>query len=66
MHWNDLEEIAEALEENYQDEDIEDLRLVDLYDLIVTLNEFDDDPEKSNDRVLEVILDMWIEIRRHG
>lgn len=64
MHWNDLEEIAEALEENYPDEDVEDLRLVDLHDLIIALNEFDDNPEKSNDRILETILDMWIELRR--
>ncbi|MES2215252.1 MAG: Fe-S cluster assembly protein IscX [Pseudomonadota bacterium] len=64
MHWNDLEDIAEALEENYPDEDIEDLRLVDLHDLVITLHEFNDDPEKSQDRVLEAILDIWTELRK--
>jgi FeS assembly protein IscX len=63
MRWNDIEDIVEALEEAYPDEEIEDLRFEDLHDLIVTLHEFEDDPEKATDRILEAIQDGWIELR---
>ncbi len=63
MRWTDIEDIAEALEEYYPDEEIERLRLADLHDLITTLNEFEDDPERYNDRALEVLREAWLEVR---
>ena len=64
MRWNDVESIVEALEETYPDEEIDDLRFEEVHDLVITLNDFDDDPEQSNDRALEVILDTWLEYRK--
>lgn len=64
MRWNDLEQIVESLEESYSDEEIDDLRFEDLHDMIITLNDFDDDLEQSDDRILEAILDMWIDYRQ--
>lgn len=63
MRWNDIEEIARSLEENYQDEKIEDIRLTDLYELVINLNEFDDDVEDYTDRNLNAILEAWLELR---
>jgi FeS assembly protein IscX len=62
MRWNDIEDIAEALEGYYPDEEIEAIRLADLHDLIITLNEFDDALD-SNDRILEAIREAWLELR---
>jgi FeS assembly protein IscX len=62
MRWNDIEDIAEALEEHYPDEEIEMIRLADLHDLIITLNDFDDSLD-SNDRVLEAVREAWLELR---
>lgn len=61
MRWNELEKIVIALEETYPDEDIEDLRFEDLHDMIITLNEFDGDTERYDERILEAVLDMWID-----
>jgi len=63
MRWTDIEDIVDALEEHYHDEEVETIRLADLHDLVITLNEFEDDPEKSNDRVLEALRDAWLELR---
>lgn len=61
MRWNELEKIVKTLEESYPDEDIEDLRFEDLHDMIITLNTFEDDTERYDDRILEAVLDMWID-----
>ena len=64
MRWNELEKIVEALEDVYPDEDVQDLRFEDLHDMIITLNDFDDDPEKSDEWILEAVLDLWIDQRK--
>lgn len=63
MHWNDVDEIAMDLEENYPDEDISELLLKDLEDLIKSLSEFDDHEIETNKEVLKEILEAWEEIR---
>lgn len=63
MRWNEIEDIAEALEEHYPDEEVEDIRPQDLHDLIITLNEFDDDTAKPSDRILEAVREAWLEMR---
>ncbi len=65
MRWNDIEEIVRSLEENYQDEKIEDIRLADLYELVINLNEFDDDVDNYTDRTLNAILEAWLELRSY-
>lgn len=59
MHWNDVEEIAIHLEENYPDEDISELTLQDLEDLVKSLSEFDDHEVETNREVLKEILEAW-------
>jgi FeS assembly protein IscX len=63
MLWKDIEEIAHSLEENYHDAKIENLKLSDLHELIISLNEFDDDIDDYPDRNLNAILEAWLELR---
>jgi len=63
MRWNDAEELAKALEENYPDEDLEYLSLNDVEDLILELSDFEDDPEDVTDRALQLAKEEWTHIR---
>ncbi len=65
MHWRDIDEIAEKLEENYFDEEIPEHRLLYLKEMVLSLNEFEDhEIEVSNDN-LNQIIECWLEIRQN-
>jgi FeS assembly protein IscX len=66
MRWTDVEEIAEILEETYPEEDVENIRFTKLHKYVVNLLDFDDDPGRSNERVLEAIQGKWIELRQEN
>lgn len=66
MHWNDVEEIAESLEENYSDEDVEGLKLSEVEDLVRSLSDFEDHHREVNREILKEILEAWIELRREA
>ena len=61
MKWNDSLEIAIALEETHPEVDPQWVRFTDLHRWITELAEFDDDPNKSNERILEAIQMAWID-----
>ena len=63
MKWTDIYQIAEELEDNYPDEDNINLRFTDLHKWILALDDFDDDPNASNEKILEAIQAAWIEER---
>ncbi len=63
LKWIDHREIAILLEENYPDKDNVNLRFTDLHKWVVTLSEFQDDPNSSNEKILEAIQMSWIEER---
>ncbi len=63
MKWQDTQEIAIALEEKHPDKDNINLRYTDFHKWIIELDEFDDDPNKSNEKILEAIQTAWIEER---
>ena len=63
MKWQDTLDIAIALEEKYPHKDNINLRYTDFHRWIVELDEFDDDPQKSNEKILEAIQTAWIEER---
>jgi len=63
MKWLDIEDIAEALEEKNPDFDILSVRFTVLKKMVTELDEFDDDSEKCNEKILEAIQGCWIEIR---
>jgi FeS assembly protein IscX len=63
MRWTDIEDIAEALEDNHPDIDVMQIRFTQLHHWITELLDFDDDPTRSNERILEAIQGKWLELR---
>ena len=60
MKWTDAQRIAEELYDRYPDVDPLKLRCTELHDKVCSLEGFDDDPERSNERILEAILMAWL------
>ncbi len=63
MRWTDIHDIAIELEERHPEVDSVNLRFTDLHRWVMELPGFDDDPERSNEKILEVIQVAWIEER---
>lgn len=63
LKWIDSLEIAIALDEAHPDVDPQYIRFTDLHEWICKLDEFDDDPERSNERILEAIQMAWLDER---
>ncbi|MBA8752753.1 Fe-S cluster assembly protein IscX [Wolbachia endosymbiont of Drosophila innubila] len=63
MKWLDIEDIVEALEEKFPDENIISIRLTELKKKVLSLEEFDDDEKRCNEKILEAIQAAWIEER---
>ena len=63
LKWVDSLEIAIALDEKYTDVDPTHLNFVDLRNWVLALDEFDDDPRHSGEKILEAIQIAWIEER---
>ncbi|WCR58759.1 MAG: Protein IscX [Wolbachia endosymbiont of Ctenocephalides felis wCfeF] len=63
MKWFDIEDIAEALEEKFPDEDIVNIRFTELKKKVSSLEGFDDDEKRCNEKILEAIQVAWIEER---
>jgi len=61
MRWTDVEEIAVALAEAHPEVDPQYVRFTDLHAWVCALEEFDDDPQRSGERVLEAIQMAWID-----
>ena len=63
LKWIDSLEIAMALDEAHPDVDPLSINFVDLRDWVLALEEFDDDPEHTGEKILEAIQAAWIEER---
>ena len=61
MKWTDSRDIAIALLEKFPDQDPEKLNFVDLRDWVLALPDFDDDPKRSGEKILEAIQMAWID-----
>ncbi len=61
LKWTDVNDIAIALEEKHSDQDPQFVRFTDLHQWVCELEEFDDDPERSGEKVLEAIQMAWID-----
>lgn len=64
LRWTDIHEIAAQLEERHPDADVVNLRFTDLWKWVQALPEFADDPNRSNEKILEAIQMAWLEERR--
>ena len=63
LRWSDVQAIAEALYDANPDLDPLTLSFVRLHAMVTALPEFDDDPERSNEAILEAILQAWLDER---
>jgi FeS assembly protein IscX len=61
MKWIDTQEIAIALAEKYPDVDPSTVRFTELRAWVMALEGFDDDPNRSGEKILEAIQAAWIE-----
>ena len=61
LKWVDVLEIAMSLSEAHEDLDPRYINFVNLRRLVTELPEFDDDPERSGEKILEAIQAAWIE-----
>ncbi|HVJ06971.1 MAG TPA: Fe-S cluster assembly protein IscX [Acidisarcina sp.] len=61
LTWTDFEEIGIQLQEKYPEVDPLTVRFTDLHRYVVELEDFSDDPAKSNEARLEAIQMAWHE-----
>ena len=63
LKWTDAQTIAEELYDANPELDPVTLRLSELRDMVLALEDFDDDPQASNEPRLEAILQAWLDER---
>jgi FeS assembly protein IscX len=63
LRWSDVHDIAIELEDRHPDVDVVNLRFTDLWKWVQELPDFGDDPQKSNEKVLEAIQMAWLDER---
>jgi FeS assembly protein IscX len=63
MKWQDIYDIVEKLEDKFPQENILQIRYTDLHKMIIELDGFNDDPNKSNEKTLEAIQMLWLQER---
>ena len=60
LKWVDTLDIAIELYEKHPDIDPQWISFVDLRSLVMSLKDFDDDPDRCNEKILESIQYNWI------
>ncbi len=63
LKWKDVQAIGEALYDQDPDFDPLTISFVKMHEMICALPDFDDDPEASNEKILEAILTVWLDER---
>ena len=63
MHWSDIEELVNGLEESYAEEEISDYSLGYLKEMVLTLSDFEDQEVEVENDHLKKILECWIDLR---
>lgn len=63
MRWTDVHDIAIELEEAHPEVDIMAVRFTDMWKWVQQLPGFNDDPEKSSEKILEAIQMAWLDER---
>jgi FeS assembly protein IscX len=61
LKWIDTREIVEQLLEHHPDVDPLKVRFTDLHKWVCELPDFDDDPKRSSEKILEAIQMMWLD-----
>ena len=60
MRWTDILDIAIALDEKFPTQNPQTLNFVDLRQMVLELPDFDDAPNRCNERILEAIQGAWL------
>ncbi|NKI17617.1 Fe-S cluster assembly protein IscX [Spongiibacter sp. KMU-166] len=63
LKWTDVLDIGIELAEKFPDRDPTYINFVDLHRLVTELDDFDDDPKRSGEKILEAIQAAWLEER---
>jgi FeS assembly protein IscX len=63
LTWHDVQEIGIALAEKFPDLDPLSVRFTDLHKWVRELDGFSDDPNRSNEKILEAIQMAWLDER---
>lgn len=63
MHWSDIEELVNGLEESYAEEEIPEYSLDYLKEMVLSLSDFEDQEVEVSDDHLKKILESWIDLR---
>lgn len=61
LKWIDSLDIAIELDERHPDIDPQYVRFTDLHNWVCELEDFEDDPQKSSEGILEAIQMAWID-----
>ncbi len=61
LKWSDTYDIAIELFDKHPDIDPLTIRFTDLHAWVIDLDEFADDPDNSNEKILEAIQMAWLE-----
>ncbi|HSH72540.1 MAG TPA: Fe-S cluster assembly protein IscX [Methylophilaceae bacterium] len=61
MKWTDTQQIAEELYDKHPEIDPKTIRFTDLHSWVLGLDGFNDDPNKSGEKILEAIQLAWID-----
>ena len=61
MKWTDSQLIAEELYDKFPDIDPKTIRFTDLMQWVMELDDFDDEPSRCGEKILEAIQLAWIE-----
>ncbi len=63
LQWTDSLDIAIELLEKFPDTDPQTVRFTDLHQWILELDDFDDEANRSNEKILEAIILCWMDER---
>ncbi len=63
LKWIDTRDIAIELADKFPDIEPTSVRFTDLHQWVMELDEFDDDPNHSNEKILEAIVMCWLDER---
>ena len=61
MKWADSRSLAIELAEQHPDVDPRYVRFTDLYNWVLALPDFNDDPQRCGEKILEAIQMAWID-----
>ncbi len=63
MKWTDVYDIAISLQEKYPNTDVLQVKFTDLQKYVLSIDGFNDAPNRCNEKILEAIQSAWLDER---